>query len=343
MENVFIFGAAEKGETTFRFLNREKYRVIGFLDNDPDKIGTFHMGRCVYPVEHLFSFEKNIKTIIASDAHGVIGIQLKRMGYGNSIEAGLFLMKEEGYESKCPLFVANILNSDRTNSQWYEDLIVEAVFNSLGVNLPKYIDIGANMPESLNNTYLFYKKGSVGQIIEPNPYFSELYRKVRPNDEFLEIALSNTRGEADFCIFDEASGLSTLILDNVERVSKYFGIKPTHSIVRVKIDTFNNVVHKDVQYMSLDTEGKDLDILKNIDFDLFPELVVICSETPKPTAINYLNGKGFIMFYRNSANVVFVRNDIVPKVFEDKLCSEIYFWGKLTRFILDKKHPDACD
>ena len=58
-------------------------------------------------------------------------------------------------------------------SQLGEDLIIEFVFNGIGINKINYLDIGAHHPIEINNTYLFYLKGSYGVLIEPDPYFVE--------------------------------------------------------------------------------------------------------------------------------------------------------------------------
>jgi hypothetical protein len=54
-------------------------------------------------------------------------------------------------------------------SQTGEDLIVEFIFNDIGVDYPSYIDIGAHHPYYLNNTQIFYLKGCRGINIEPDP------------------------------------------------------------------------------------------------------------------------------------------------------------------------------
>src|ERR1043165_8555860 len=61
-------------------------------------------------------------------------------------------------------------------SQVGEDRIVHFLFQSLGIDKPSYIDIGANNPVLDSNTYYFYLLGSTGVIIEPDP---ELYKKLR--------------------------------------------------------------------------------------------------------------------------------------------------------------------
>jgi hypothetical protein len=54
-------------------------------------------------------------------------------------------------------------------SQSGEDLIIDFIFNALGISRPSYIDIGAHHPYYLNNTAIFYLRGARGINIEPDP------------------------------------------------------------------------------------------------------------------------------------------------------------------------------
>jgi hypothetical protein len=47
-------------------------------------------------------------------------------------------------------------------SQNGEDLIIRDLFFRLGIRQPTYLDIGANEPFFISNTYLLYSKGSTG-------------------------------------------------------------------------------------------------------------------------------------------------------------------------------------
>src|SRR3954453_21218777 len=74
-------------------------------------------------------------------------------------------------------------------SQQGEDLIVESICGFLKIENPTYLDIGAADPIVSSNTYLFYRKGCRGVLVEPNPAFCRELRRVRPKDTVLNIGI----------------------------------------------------------------------------------------------------------------------------------------------------------
>jgi serine/threonine protein phosphatase PrpC len=51
------------------------------------------------------------------------------------------------------------------------------------------LDIGANHPIKINNTYLFYKQGSRGVCVEPNPKLCKIIKNKRKKDTVLNIGI----------------------------------------------------------------------------------------------------------------------------------------------------------
>src|ERR1700757_1387281 len=65
-----------------------------------------------------------------------------------------------------------------------EDLLIAGWFRHYGCDLSRirYVDIGANHPISLSNTFLLYEAGACGVLIEPDPKNAALLRAKRPRD-----------------------------------------------------------------------------------------------------------------------------------------------------------------
>ena len=49
-----------------------------------------------------------------------------------------------------------------------------------------YLDIGAHHPTQFSNTYLFYKRGFRGVLVEPDPELMASIRGARPRDVCIE-------------------------------------------------------------------------------------------------------------------------------------------------------------
>ncbi len=80
-------------------------------------------------------------------------------------------------------------------SQSGEDLIVDYIFKVRGLDTFSYLDIGANHPSYINNTYAFYLKGCRGVNIEPNPKMIEKFKALRPKDISIEAGAAKENGE----------------------------------------------------------------------------------------------------------------------------------------------------
>ena len=99
----------------------------------------------------------------------------------------------------------------RSYSQSGEDIIICDLFNRLKISNPSYLDIGANDPVSLSNTYRLYTRGSRGVCVEPNPVMFKKLLEKRSKDLCINAGVAfNDEREADFYIFPEKfHGLNT--------------------------------------------------------------------------------------------------------------------------------------
>jgi FkbM family methyltransferase len=210
----------------------------------------------------------------------------------------------------------------RSYSQAGEDRILAFLFDTMGIRSISYLDIGANHPEIGNNTYLFYRKGSRGILIEPDPAFNQVLQKARPGDKIVQAAISDKEtGEADFYIFNEPSinTLSKQEADLRQQSGKYF-IKETQKIKLLTVekiitDYMNNVMP---HLISLDVEGVDYDVLNAFDFSKYPVPVWVIetceySENhikPKTTSIiNLMLRKNYFIYADTYINSIFVNKE----------------------------------
>jgi FkbM family methyltransferase len=209
-----------------------------------------------------------------------------------------------------------------TYSQAGEDQLVRVIFQTTRISEPTYLDIGANHPFISNNTYLFYSRGSKGVCIEPEDTSYKLLKKFRNRDVLLQAAIGSTPGTADLFVFpDPYSGWNTLSKQEAESREQQTGIR-IKKVVRIPVMNINEVMRKyfnpHPNFISLDVEGLDLEILQAIDFERYkPE--VICVETvtfsmnmeeEKISSIsNFLLDKDYFIFGDTHFNTIFCRKD----------------------------------
>lgn len=217
-------------------------------------------------------------------------------------------------------------HSQLAYAQSGEDLILAHLFYKAGIQKPSYLDIGANHPSYISNTYFFYLRGSKGVCIEPNPSLYKQIKKVRPRDTVINagIGLDNTL-EADFYLFPpEADGLSTFSKRDAEYWGdvgmKNVGKIQYKEIIKMPLITVNEILKKHFterpDFISLDVEGLDLEILRSLDYAKYAPKV-ICVETllydenqkesKNKDIIDFLESKRYHIYADTHVNTIFAQ------------------------------------
>lgn len=204
-------------------------------------------------------------------------------------------------------------------AQCGEDLIIEFVFNQLGIFKPTYLDIGAHHPFYLSNTALFYKKGCRGINIEPDFNLFKEFLVERKEDINLNVGIGEKAATSDFFVMN-ATTLNTFSLEQIELYKKEGNYFVT-AIKKVKIETLQSVLkNSNGQFpdlLSIDAEGMEELITESIDFTVKPK--VICIETlsfsnfgkgiKNTKLINFILGNGYILYADTYINSIFVEEN----------------------------------
>lgn len=206
-----------------------------------------------------------------------------------------------------------------SNSQKGEDLLIDKFFNHKKKGF--YIDIGACHPKRLSNTKFFYDKGWYGVNVEPNPDRVKLFLRDRKRDINLNIGIGTVKKIAVFYELEHA-GVSTF-----SKEEAYSLIKLGHKLRRkMKIpmyrleDIMKKYVKSDIDFMSVDAEAMDLEVLKSNNWQKYrPKL--LCVETidfvdilTSPKENNdrrdnitiYLRGKDYEEIFSNGLNTFYM-------------------------------------
>lgn len=221
----------------------------------------------------------------------------------------------------------NIFSNKKNNfrqlsySQSGEDRIVKMIFDGLGINKFTYMDIGAHHPYFISNTALFYELGMNGVNIEPDPVLFKEFEKFRKRDINLNIGIAETSGEADFYIIS-ASTLNTFSKEEAEGYAKQ-GNFSIREVKKVKTESLQNIVNnycngRFPDFLTVDAEGIDELIVKSIDFNNNPPLVV-CIETisfstsgngvKNTDIIALMESNGYLNYADTNINTIFVRKN----------------------------------
>ena len=210
-------------------------------------------------------------------------------------------------------------NFYKSYSQFGEDLMLKSIFAyifNMDLKNLKYVDIGANFPITISNTFNLYENGGSGILVEPNPSFLPLYSLERPRDIVISAGIKFKDGADEALYYDfgyYSIGLNTFSEERKNEVEKQHKLVKTRKIPLIDInDVFSKMEY--IDFVSLDVEGVELEILKTIDFSnkkLRPKL--FCVEANK-TEIEcgykseltlFMNSNDYIMVADNFTNVFY--------------------------------------
>jgi FkbM family methyltransferase len=206
-------------------------------------------------------------------------------------------------------------------SQCGEDLIAAfLLYGYLGLAKPSYLDIGAHDPVVLSNTFLFYQNGSSGVCVEPDPLLHTKIKRRRRRDTCLNVGVgSSSENSADFYVMS-TKALSTFSKVDAQRYSQM--TQTIQRVIELPLITINEVIERHFaphpNFISLDTEGMDLAIIKSLDFGRYrPEVFCIetltytedKSEEKIPDIIDYMRANGYLVYADTYINTIFVERE----------------------------------
>ncbi len=207
---------------------------------------------------------------------------------------------------------------DRTYAQHGDDIVIRAIFTSLGINTPSYLDIGAHHPENISNTKLFYDNGSRGINVEANPELHKLFVEQRPEDVNLNVGVGTKSGFQDFYMIDSQSGRNTFVKEVAENFVRDY---PEFSITEVKqipVFTIEQVLHHRAipDFLSIDIEGMDYDVLASIDYRRYPFKVICVEIQPysEEDIRTLMFNVGYASVIRCGSNLIFIDKNLAHRV-----------------------------
>ncbi|MBX2939208.1 MAG: FkbM family methyltransferase [Ferruginibacter sp.] len=141
-------------------------------------------------------------------------------------------------------------------SQHGEDRIIWKMLNSYNLEGSMYVDVGANHPSDISNTYLLYRKGLRGIVIEPNEELCRLFSRYRPYDICLKIGCSDSSAVLPFHIS------KTPVISSFKLKSETNAMQSVYVPV-MKLDDALSAFETDFySLVSIDVEGLNYEVLQ---------------------------------------------------------------------------------
>lgn len=198
-------------------------------------------------------------------------------------------------------------------AQHGDDFMILNLFELIGIERPSYLDIGAHHPFVISNTALLYSRGSRGVNVEANLNLIKAFKTHRPEDKNICIGVAAESGVYEFNMYSETSGRNTFSKDEVKSLDGVLKVKQSTKLLCVTIGDIlrDHCAGKWPDFLSMDIEGFDYDVLKSADFSKDAPKVV-CVEVRKHDVEKFrymMADKGYFLYCRMGENLFFVRND----------------------------------
>lgn len=198
-----------------------------------------------------------------------------------------------------------------------------------------YVDVGAQHPEVDSVTKRFYDHGWSGLNIEPVSDYHEALKAERPRDINLDVLVGAIDGELTF-YHVEGTGLSTTRADLAASHAQDGRKVITETLPIFRLQTlFERHGITTVDFLKVDTEGSEADVLMGLDFGkIRPKVLVIESTLPNSREESHheweprLLAHGYHLAYRDGLNRFYldtpyldwmVHFELPPNHFDDYL------------------------
>lgn len=178
-----------------------------------------------------------------------------------------------------------------------------------------YVDIGSGRPIKGSNTFALYKRGWRGLLVDPIPMNKTLSRLFRPRDEFF-LGLIGRNQSHNFFLF-EPYAYSTIDSRRAREVMYQKGdsvaLIATLNLPAISLqDLFKQHNILEIDFLNIDIEGVELEVLATNDWNLFVPRV-ICAEILDPdhsNVVEFLQSYGYFLVGNKGPSHVFQQNRI---------------------------------
>jgi len=185
-----------------------------------------------------------------------------------------------------------------------------------------YVDVGANHPTEQSLTWFLELQGWRGVLIEPNPAFYKLLRERRPRSRTFQLAVGSP----------EDTGVAQLHLavgHGQSTIKPEFDAELSGERIQVEMRTLNSVLAEAgvdrVDFLSLDVEGTELDVLRGLDLERYrPELILLEDHLHHYGKHTYLRARGYKLVRRTGYNNWYVPRNAPATVFSVSSAGEVW-------------------
>jgi len=207
-------------------------------------------------------------------------------------------------------WVHHIQPVKKSYSQHGEDCIFWEFLQSYNLQGSVYVDVGANHPSDISNSYLLYRRGLNGIIVEPNQELAGLFKRFRPRDISLAIGCGSENAILPFHIS------KTPVLSSFAD-SRNIDIYKTYYLPIMRLDDAIQHLNFDfISLLSIDVEGLNYEVLQGATKAIERSLLLCLEyETEEERGrFGELLGNGFSLLQEIGCNLLFINKNLQNKL-----------------------------
>jgi FkbM family methyltransferase len=204
-------------------------------------------------------------------------------------------------------------------------------FRDYPVEKGVFVEVGAGNGVEFSNTHFFDKSlGWRGVLVEPNRNHEDFLRTVRSDCHVEMCAAGKENGEASFAVHPDKWAQSHRTDVNSIELQNALGRDTEMEMITVPVRPLGEILKEAnisyVDFLSIDVEGSELEVLEGMDWEIPVHVLVIectvaaCDDTRKrvETCREMLKEKGFTFHKVLGGNEVW-KNDLFPSQRESYL------------------------
>jgi FkbM family methyltransferase len=175
-----------------------------------------------------------------------------------------------------------------------------------------FVEVGANQPEDLSQTFSLEQKGWTGVLVEPQPDLADALKRRRSAKVFAEACTSRRNSGSRMTLHLAGSHSSFDRNLNLAEVKPHGAIDvPTRTLDQILVDAGA----QSVDFISIDVEGHELDVLDGFDLERWrPRLILIEDLLLHLQVHRYLKRRNYRLFRRTGINNWYVPADTSPRL-----------------------------